>query len=327
MADMLSQEEVNTLLGAFDKGDLQVPEQTIEKNLFTQKKVTIYNFKRPDRVSKEQLRSLELMHEVFSRNLSVSLSGYLRTLIEVHLVSVDQMTYNEFLLSLPNPTCFNICSISPLEGNIIIEINPTIAFPAIDRLLGGDGKSFAEARALTDMEMQMIDGVLSRIVDNLAEVWAEIIRFNFQIEAKDTNPQAGQIVPLSEIVVLLVFEIKIGEISGFLNICIPFLSIESIADKLSLQHRYGSGERQKDNEGTKVKKLVQRVQVPLSVSLGTVNVSVKDLLELRIGDTIDLGKSIDAALEVSISDKHKFFAKPGVVNRKKAIKIVDVYKE
>jgi len=285
MADFLSQEEVDAIMSTLDTSDMQSADhhEVSKSSLVTDKdlKVTIYNFRRPDRVSKEQLRSLELMHEAFARNLSVSLSGYLRALCEVNLISVDQMTYNEFLLSLPNPTCFNIFSIAPLEGNIVIEFNPTIAFPVLDRLLGGSGKALSEARALTDMELQMLDGFLNRIVSNMSDTWKEIVPLSFEVEAKETNPQVAQIVSLAEIIILMVFEIKIGDISGFLNICIPFLSIESIADKLSLQYRFTTVKRHQLQTQGKVKELIQNVHVPLSVDLGSIMISIRDLLELK----------------------------------------------
>ena len=328
MADMLSQEEVDALLSALDHEEASDNYEEARTDFLTDKKVTVYNFRRPDRVSKEQLRSLELMHEAFARNLAVSLSGYLRALCEVNLVAVDQMTYNEFLLSLPNPTCFNIYSISPLEGNIVIEFNPTIAFPVLDRLLGGHGKALGELRALTDLELQMLDGFLNRIISNLADTWHEIIPLTFRVEAKETNPQVAQIVSLAEIVILMTFELKIGEMSGFLNICIPFLSIESIADKLSVQYRFTTVKKSKEDDVQgKVKAVINTVQVPLSVDLGQVTVTIKDLLELRQGDVINLGKGIQEELTVKVSDQEKFFAKPGIVNRKKAVKITGPCKE
>lgn len=331
MADFLSQEEVDAIMSALDKGDNSDSEGSATSESKTtylaDKKVTVYNFRRPDRVSKEQLRSLEIMHEAFARNLSVSLSGYLRALTEVNLVSVDQMTYNEFLLSLPNPTCFNIFSISPLEGNIVIEFNPTVAFPVLDRLLGGSGKTLGESRALTDMELQMLDGFLNRIVGNLSDTWNEIIPLTFQIEAKETNPQVAQIVSLAEIVILMVFEIKIGEVSGFLNFCIPFLSIESIADKLSLQYRFSTVKKQKEDSVGKVREMIQSVHIPVSVDLGNIQITIKELLELRSGDIINLAKPVSQELVVKISDQPKLRAKPGMINRKKAIKITSKYEE
>ncbi len=329
VAEFLSQEEVDAIMAAIERRDDDLDASSSSPKdddaYLKDKKITLYNFRRPDRVSKEQLRSLELMHEVFARNLSVSLSGYLRALTEVTLVAVDQMTYNEFLLSLPNPTCFNIYSIEPLEGNIIIEFNPTVAFPVLDRLLGGKGKTLGETRALTDMELQMLDGFLNRIITNLADTWHEIVPLRFQIEAKETNPQVAQIVSLAEIVILLVFEIKIGEISGFLNFCIPFLSIEPIADKLSLQYRFTTIKRQKDADEGKVRKMIKKVEVPISVNLGEIEITIKELLELKRGDVINLGKSVRNKLVVNVADQKKFYALPGIVNKKKAVKIVSEY--
>ena len=173
----------------------------------------------------------------------------------------------------------------------------------------------------------MLDGFLSRIITNLTETWVEVTPLNFQLEAKETNPQVAQIVSLSEIVILMVFELKIGDISGFLNLCIPFLSIEPIADKLSLQYRFTSAKRQLEDSSDRLNELIKTVHVPFSVELGEVPITIKELLDLRKGDIVNIGTAINKPLILNIADKRKYFAKPGVVNRKKAIQIQGAYEE
>jgi len=334
MSEFLSQEEVDAIVSAVQESQAQNgagrasggPHKRRSNLASEDEDVTLYNFRRPDRVSKEQLRSLEIIHDSFSRNLSVSLSGYLRSLVEVNRISVDQMTYNEFLLALPNPTCFNIYSAAPLEGNVIIEFNPTVAFPIIDRLLGGKGKALDEVRSLTDMEQQMLDGFLGRIIDAFCEAWKDIVPLKFSLEAKETNPQIAQIVALSEIVVLLVFEIKVGETTGFLNFCIPFLALEPLAEKLTLQYRF-SFKKAQDEKAHLVRELVDRVHIPLTIELGKLDVTVKEIVDLRVGDVINLSEPVSKPLVMSIVDRPKFLVKPGVKNRKKAIQITSKYVE
>jgi flagellar motor switch protein FliM len=320
--ELLSQDEVNALLNVLDeqKGKGSSGGVVHESDL-EDRPIQKYNFRRPDRVSKEQLRSLELMHETFSRNLAVSLSGFLRALTEVNLVSVDQLMFSEFVSSLPNPTCFTIFSIAPLEGNIVIEINPAISFPIVDRLLGGTGAALPEEREMTDIEMQIIEGFITRITANLRTTWKELVDINFKIQGKETNPQVAQIVSPQEVIILLLFEIKFSGVSGFMNICIPFISIESLADKLTLQYRFSGTKKTRDNTQEKMRDMMMKVRAPLTACLGKVQFTIQELLNLKHGDVILLNKPINEELEVRVADQKKFMARPGLRNRKKAIQI------
>ena len=323
MADeFLSQEEVNALLVQLEEEKKQGRVGGVaSEGVIDDRPVELYNFRRPDRVSKEQLRSLELMHEAFSRNLAVSLSGFLRTLTEVKLISVDQLSYNEFVTSLPNPTSFTILSIAPLEGNIVIEVNPAIAFPVVDRLLGGTGRGISEVREMTDIELQIIEGFLMRVTANLRTAWRELVDINYKIQTKETNPHIAQIVSPAEIVVLLLFEIKFPGASGFMNICIPFISIESLADKLTLQYRFAGTKKTRDFTQERMRELMMKVRIPLTAYLGKLHLTVEEVLHLKKGDIILLNKAISEELEVKISDRKKFMARPGLRNRKKAVQI------
>lgn len=323
--ELLSQEEVNALLDALEeeKGHGKVGGIAFDDEL-DDRPVEIYNFRRPDRVSKEQLRSLELMHETFSRNLAVSLSGFMRTLIEVNLVSVDQLMFSEFVTSLPNPTCFTIFSIAPLEGNIVIELNPAISFPVIDRLLGGTGRGIAEMRELTDIELQIMEGFLNRVTANLRDTWRELVDINFKIQGKETNPQVAQIVSPSEVVILLLFEIKFPGASGFMNICIPFISIEGLGEKLTLQYRFSGSKKTRDYTQDKLQDTMLSVRIPLTAYLGKMEMELKEVLDLQVGDILRLNQAITDELEIKVSNKKKFAGRPGLRNRKKTMKITRV---
>ena len=224
MAKILSQEEVDALLKSHTKPagkacgrrgeESGVRPRLQAKKAQAQRKVTLYNFRRPDRVSREQMRSLHFMHDRFARNFSSSLSAYLRTITEVNLVSVEQLSYQEFLLSVPDPTCFNAISIKPLEGALALEVNPTLVFPIIDKMLGGPGEPLKQLRTMTDIEQSIFDGVLKLVLEDLREAWRGIVDLDFRIQARETSPQLIQIVAPNEVVLLVVFEVKIGPVSG-----------------------------------------------------------------------------------------------------------------
>lgn len=234
MAKILSQEEVDALLKSHAKGakaaapaagpapaPAPAPASHKAKKAQPLKKVTLYNFRRPDRVSREQMRSLHFMHDRFARNFSSSLSAYLRTITEVNLVSVEQLSYQEFLLSVPDPTCFNAISIRPLEGAFALEVNPQLVFPIIDKMLGGPGDALKHLRTMTDIEQSIFDGVLKLALDDLREAWRGIIDLDFRIQARETSPQLIQIVAPNEVVLLVVFEVKMGSVVGMINLAIP----------------------------------------------------------------------------------------------------------
>ena len=224
MDNVLNQSEVDALLSAYDEGQVAPAGSERAPPQEGAAVVNLYDWKRPERVSKDQMRSLENLHEVFARNMGASLSAYLRTIVDVKLASVEQLTYSEFIMSLPNPTCFNLLSAKPLEGEVILEINPSIIFPIIDRLLGG-GKDVSAPpdRPLTEIELGIVRRIITKALEQLRVVWARIKQIQFALVETESNPQLRQIVPPNEVVVLISFEITLGESSGSMNLCIPFM--------------------------------------------------------------------------------------------------------
>ncbi|WP_334081972.1 flagellar motor switch protein FliM, partial [Helicobacter typhlonius] len=231
MADILSQEEIDALLEVVDDdGDAS---DIDEQDLAHQKQVTLYDFKRPNRVSKEQLRAFKSIHDKMARSLSSQVSAVMRSIVEIQLHSVDQMTYGEFLMSLPSPTSFNIFSMKPLEGAAILEINPSIAFPMIDRLLGGKGDPYESSREFSDIELNLLDTLLRQIMQNLKEAWSSITEIFPSVDAKESSPNVVQIVAQNEIVIMVVMEIIIGHSSGMMSICYPVISLETVLSRLA----------------------------------------------------------------------------------------------
>ncbi|HJQ78702.1 MAG TPA: flagellar motor switch protein FliM, partial [Lacipirellulaceae bacterium] len=232
--DVLSQAEVESLLSAMDGRDSDIVADAATSRFKHREKISPYDFKRPERVGKEQMRSLQTMHEAFGRNFGAALSALLRTIVELKLTSVDQLTYSEFVFSLENPTCFNLINAAPLEGQLILDINLSLLFPIIDRLLGGGSDSTPPARRpLTEIELRLVSRITDLFCKEIKQAWESVLDLNLSVDHVESNPQLVQIVPPNEVVVLISFELTIGDARGMMNLCIPFNSIERISAQLS----------------------------------------------------------------------------------------------
>jgi flagellar motor switch protein FliM len=320
MTEVLSQDEIDQLLTAISTGEMESDEAL--KRAET-RKIKIYDFKRPDKFSKDQIRTLQMMHETFARLTTTSLSAQLRTIVHVHVASVDQLTYEEFLRSIPNPTTLAVINMDPLKGSSIFEIDPSITFTIIDRLFGGPGEASKINRELTDIELSVIEGIIVRILGNLREAWSNVIDLRPRLGNIETNPQFAQIVPPSDMVVLITLETKVGDVEGMTNFCIPYLTIEPIITKLSAQYWYSSIRKGGTTENLAIlKKRLETVHVNLIAELGSLDISVKDVLGLQRGDIIKLERTkVDDDMVLKIGNKEKFFARPGIVGSYMAVQI------
>lgn len=333
--DILSQAEVESLLNQMDSAS--TPKAAASRAATASRpsaprrreKVTPYDFKRPERVGKEQMRALQSMHEGFGRNFGAALSADLRSIVEVKLTSVDQLTYSEFVFSLENPTCFNLLRAEPLEGNLILDINPSILYPIIDRMLGG-GKEAGPVsrRPLTEIELRLVRKITDKFLAELKKAWENVIELNLSVERVESNPQLVQIVPPNEVVVLISFELTIGDVRGMMNLCVPFNSIERISHRLTANSWVSYGRA----EATEVTMAHIRGQlddalVELVVTLAKSQISTKDLLELRVGDIITTDADSQGFLDISVEGVPKFHALPGAYRGQKAIQIETAIEE
>jgi flagellar motor switch protein FliM len=327
LVDILSQDEVDALLSAVNEGDLPVQDQQAEDQ-GKGKIVSRYDFRRPDIVSKDQMRTLQMLHKSFSRYLATNLSTYLRNVIEVNLVAVDQLTYGEFNMSLSNPTCISIFSLDPLEGRGVLEINPVLVFSVIDRLMGGVGNPPAEIRVLTDIEQSIIDKVIDIFIEGLKLSWKHVADFNFKVTDTEVNPQFVQVVSPGETVILVTLEMKAGESSGIISLCFPFVFIEPVMTRLSAQFLMSANQRRsEENKTDYIKKNMEKTLLSVSVRLGETDLSVREILELQKNDVIVLNTKVSGKLVVEIGRKEKFLAQPGITGKKKAVKLTDLIKE
>jgi flagellar motor switch protein FliM len=307
MAKILSQEEVDALLKSHVKGGplppsaptAEKPAAKVKKSV-PQKKVSLYNFRRPDRVSREQMRSLHFMHDRFARNFSSSLSAYLRFITEVNLISVEQLSYQEFLLSVPDPTCFNAISLKPLEGAIAMEINPQLVFPIIDKLLGGPGEAVRHMRTMTDIEQSIFDGVIRLALDDLRDAWKGIMDLDFKVQARETSPQLIQIVAPNEVVILIVFEVKMGNAIGMINVAIPSIILEPVSNKFDQEMFTGYKKSATFEEARLLVQSLKHCHMDVSAEIRGTSLTLADVLHLQAGDLIPLTKRQDAMLDLTV---------------------------
>ncbi|MDO5046016.1 flagellar motor switch protein FliM [Campylobacter sp.] len=322
MADILSQEEIDALLEVVDEdGDTSDIGSSSQED---QRQIVIYDFKRPNRVSKEQLRAIKGIHDKLARNLASQISSVMRSIVEIRLHSVDQMTYGEFLMSLPSPTSFNVFSIKPLDGNCVLEINPSIAFPMIDRLLGGNGEGFETSRELTDIEVNLLDAILRMMMQRLKDSWSMITDMYPNVEAKESSPNVVQIVSQNEIVIMVVMEIIVGNSSGMINICYPVIYLEPILSRLANRDIMLGETSAKKSRNKELKTLIGRAEVLYEAILGKANISVDEFLNLKEGDILRLDRSADNKAIVTIDKKDVFLAEVGLHRFRKSIKIEEL---
>ena len=320
MADILSQEEIDALLEVVDESDDSAKSTKEDSS----REIMLYDFKRPNRVSKEQLRSIKSIHDKLARNLSSQISTVLRTIIEIDLQSVDQMTYGEFLMSIPSPTSFNIFSLKPLDGDAVLELNPSIVYPMLDRLLGGDGKVYNIDRELTDIELNLLDTILRMIMQKLKESWENVMEFHPTIEAKESSPNVVQIVAQNEIVIIVVLEITIGESSGMINLAYPVIFLESILSKMSSRDIIISESNSRKSKNKELKELVKRADIEAEVILGDTTLSLKEILDLEKDSIIRLDREASDIVTLSVNKKDIFKAKMTVEEYKKRLDIKEV---
>ncbi len=325
-ADVLSQSEIDELLSALSTGVVTAEDMKIEQN---QRKIKVYDFKRPDKFSKDQIRTLYMLHENFARLLNTYLAAHLRSFVNINVASVDQLTYEEFIRSLPNPSVISIFQMRPLKGNVLLEINPNIVFAIIDRLFGGPGAPPAKPRPLTDIEEVIVKRVLAKALENFQDAWKQVIALDPHMDAIETNPQFTQIVPPNDMVVIITLQAKIGQAEGLLNICIPYLVLEPIMSKLSTTFWVASSmaKSSTDENVSALQRKLEKTLIPMVVQLGSIRISVHEMLGLTPGDVLQLETRVDEELRVFVGSSEKFRCMPGIAGKKLAVQVTQIMAE
>ena len=325
MADILSQDEVDVLLSAVAVGDLDV-DSDIGSTPLDAPLLTTYDFRRPERVSKDQLKGLQSLFEAFSREIGILLPPFLRTVVRVDLVSIDQLTYDEFILSVARPTSMSILDMDPLEGRVVLEMGPAMVFPIVDRVLGGKGVTLAQPRELTEIEERIVYRIVLMILDSWKRAWSHLIELDMKVVNQESDPLIVQIVAGSEMVILVGYEIYIGEAVGSMNMCIPLILLTPILDQISSQAAYQRHMSPEVAELTRnvLTDYVCKANVAIEPILGKTTISLKDLAQLQVGDVIGLNSKCDEPIDVNVGGIPRFTAKPGRRGEQSSIQIVSL---
>lgn len=308
--ELLSEEEMSALLPETGNGDAGRERR---------QKIVPYNFRRPDRLSKEQVRSLYLLHDLFAHSLSSSLPLFLRAISEVNLISVEQQSYGDYLRALTDPTTLFTVAADSLRGTFAVEISSSIAFPIIDRMLGGEGASLTAPRAATDLELKILEGFLAIVCDNYREVWRSIVEFEVEITGRETRPQLLQIVAPNEIVAAIVYQVQIGEAKGFMSLCLPVVMLEEV---IKTFNQTTSPNNPTAPEATNaLLKTISAVRFPVSSELEKVAAGVRDLMALSVGDVLRTNHSVEKTVNLRIGDSVKFTGKLAALDGKMVVQL------
>lgn len=324
MSDVLSQNEIDNLLKALSSGEVDVNEMKKTNEV----QVKEYDFARPSKFSKEHLRTLEIIYDNYGRLLSTNLPIYLRKNIQVEVMNSEAVTYMEFSNALSNPVLLGIIDFEPLKGNIIMEMATKLGYAIIDRMLGGEGEPLEKTREFSEIELLIIERVMTSCVELMREPWENVLDINPRLQRIETNPQFAQIIQPSEMIAIVTINIKIGDVEGLINLCLPYLTLEPVMDKLNTKFWYSNmqdsdGETYSDD----IETLIAKAQVPVTTVLGHSSINVSDFMSIQPGDIIRLDTKVDDELDVYVGDIKKFTALPGSSGKKYAVRLTSVIRE
>ena len=324
MGEVLSQNEIDNLLKALSTGELDAEEY---KNV-DEKQVKVYDFKRPSKFSKEHLRTLEIIFEHYGRLLYTNLPAYLRKNVAVEVVNSEAVIYSEFSNALSNPVLLGIVDASPMNGKIIMELGTNLGYAIIDRMLGGSGGTLEKKREFSEIEIIILERFLSICIDLLREPWQNVAAIKPRLERIETNPQFAQIISPQEMISIVTLSIKIGDVEGLMNICLPFDTLEDVMDKLNTKYWFSTMKEKDENTYEEaIESLISRAEIPIKATLGRSIISVNDFVNLQKGDIIKLESKIGEELEVYVGNIKKFKALPGSSNDNYAVRITSIIRE
>lgn len=324
MSDILSQEEIDNLMKALSSGELDVDDMKDTK----EKQVKDYDFARPAKFSKEHLRTLEIIFEHYGRLLATNLPVYLRKNVQVEVMNSEALTYSEFSNALSNPVVLGITNFSPLPGSIVLELAPNLAYAMIDRMLGGQGTPLEKAREFSEIELAIMERVFNTCVELLRVPWENVVEISPRLERIETNSQFAQIISPSEMIALVTLSITIGDVDGLMNICLPFMCLEDIIDKLNTKYWFSTMQDKEDGSYEEaIEMLISRADIPVKALLGKSSISVSDFASIQVGDVIRLDTKVEDELSIYVGNIKKFTALPGSTGDKYAVRITSVIRE
>ena len=324
MGEVLSQNEIDNLLAALSTGELDMDQIQDASD----KQVKDYDFRRPAKFSKEHLRTLEIIFEHYGRLVSTNLPVYLRKNVQVNVASSETVTFSEFTNALSNPVILGIVNFAPLAGNVIIDMSTNLGYAMIDRMLGGPGEPLEKSRDFSEIELSIIEKIVIVCMQLMREPWKNVLDINPVLDRLETNPQFAQIISPSDMVAIVTLNMKIGEVQGFMNICLPYFTLEDIMDKLNTRYWYANMQERKDEDYEEhIESLIRRVDIPIKAVLGKSVISVNDFAGLQVGDVIRLDAHLDSELSVYVGNIRKFTALPGASKENYAVRVTTVIRE
>ncbi|NLC68475.1 MAG: flagellar motor switch protein FliM [Clostridiaceae bacterium] len=322
MSDILSQHEIDELLNALDRGEYSLHEI---KTAADERRIRPHDFRRPTKFSKEHLKALRSIYEHYARLLTNFFTAYLRTLTQVDVVEVESLAYTDFVSSLSGPVTLSIVNFSPLEGSIILELSTDIAFALIDRLLGGKGMASEKERDFTEIEIAIVERIIVQMLNIIREPWKDVMPVKPVLERIETSAQFAQLYSPNEIVALITFNVKISNVEGMMNICVPYITVEPIISKLSTRYWFSSADKPTDSRTKEIiTSGVEKTKLTLTVILGKTSITIGDLVELQVGDVLPLNTDVNSELDIMVGNLRKFQGKPGVRKNRVAVKIVTI---
>ncbi len=324
MGEVLSQNEIDNLLAALSTGELDVDQMQAAE----EKQVKNYDFSRPTKFSKEHLRTLEIIFEHYGRLISTNLPVYLRKNVQVTVASSETVTFSEFTNALSNPVILGIVNFAPLNGTIVLELATNLGYTMIDRMLGGSGEPLEKNRDFSEIELSIIQKMLVLFTQLLRDPWKNVIEIAPVLQRLETNSQFAQVIAPTDMIAIVTINIKIGDVEGIMNVCLPFFTLEDIMDKLNTKYWFSTmQERRDENYEQYIESLIRKVDVPIRAILGKSQISVADFVNLQVGDCIRLNTKVDSDLDVYVGNIKKFKALPGANEDSYAVRVTSVIRE
>ncbi len=324
MGEVLSQNEIDSLLAALSAGELDV-EQMQEP---VERPVKNYDFNRPAKFSKEHLRTLEIIFEHYGRLVSTNLPVHLRKNVQISVVSSETVTFSEFSNALSNPVILGIVNFAPLNGSIIIELSTNLGYTIIDRMLGGEGEPLDKVRDFSEIELVIIQRIMILFTQLLRDPWRNVVEISPVLSRLETNPQFAQVIAPNDMIAIVGMSIRIGEVEGLMNICLPFFTLEDVMDKLNTKYWFSNIQEYADEQfHDYIEVLIRKADIPVKAVLGKSTISVADFMNLQVGDCIRLGSKVDNEMDVYVGNIKKFTALPGISKDSYAIRVASVIKE
>lgn len=318
MGDILSQNEIDELLRALNTGEIDVKEF---QNAKKEKRIRKHDFRRASKFAKDHIKTLNIINENYSTLATNYLSGYLRTLVQIDLITVEALPYNDFSSSVSNPAIMGVVDFLPLNGQIVYEIAPAVAYALVDRILGGTGNPMEKIRDFTEIELAIIERILIQLLNIMKEPWQNVIQLKPRLDRIETNVQFAQIISENEMVALVTLSATIGDTEGMINICIPHMVVEPILSKLSTKYWFSMEKENKGESRSHIEEGIKKTKIPVKALLGKTVITVQEFLELEKGDVLTLDTPINGDLKVVVGKYPRFYGTPGVKKNRVAVKI------